>query len=199
MYQSDVLREALLHIPLGKKDIGKPQRIRIKGKLSEVMNSLAHNPNLDPNTLNFLDIDKMEISLEEKKKLKQLKVLWDILNKKEPVNPKQFGKDLEAIIEELRREAEDLKADDEAFETDDEYKHKMRDAEKLTNALLCVDLNANDVNPSSRRQIEKSIKDIMNDLAHDKSFNPDKATEKEIKKMDLSPDEIEELLKLKHI
>jgi hypothetical protein len=39
----------------------------------------------------------------------------------------------------------------------------------------------------------------MADIAHDPKINPDTLTEKELKAKGLSPDEISELLKLKHI
>jgi len=39
----------------------------------------------------------------------------------------------------------------------------------------------------------------MADLAHDKKINPETVTEQQLKDKHLSPEEIDEILKLKHI
>jgi len=75
----------------------------------------------------------------------------------------------------------------------------MHDADELRDALLEIDLSQINIGDISRKKIERSVRDVIKDLAHDKNIDPDKVTEAELKKMNLSPDEIDEILKLKVI
>jgi len=75
----------------------------------------------------------------------------------------------------------------------------MHDADILRNTLLGIDLNQKDIPEDERHKIEKSVRDVMADIAHDKNINPTNITEESLGKKGLSDDEIRELLKLKHI
>lgn len=100
--------------------------------------------------------------------------------------------ELEDVMDEIRRSAEHSKQHHDALLGDD-YARKMYDADVLLRAqLLNIDLTKNDIDRDSRRNIEKSIRDVMADIAHDPKINPDKLTEADIKKMDLSPEEKDE-------
>jgi len=65
--------------------------------------------------------------------------------------------------------------------------------------MLGIDLTKKDIDENKRHKIEKSVRDVMAEITHKPNLNPDNITNKQIKNMDLSPEEIDELLKLKHL
>jgi len=64
---------------------------------------------------------------------------------------------------------------------------------------LTIDTTKRDIDEHQREHIEKSIRDVMAEITNKPNLNVDNLSDKQIKGMDLSPGEIDELLKLKHL
>jgi len=140
----------------------------------------------------------MNLSPEEIEELLKLKHIWNELEEDKPVNPNLIAKELENVMDDIKRSAEHSRLDKEAQEGDS-FDRKMHDADNLRDALLHIDVTKNDIDVDERKKLERSVRDVMADLAHDKKINPETVTEQQLKDKHLSPEEIDEILKLKHI
>ena len=76
--------------------------------------------------------------------------------------------------------------------------HMMYDAEKLKELEMHLPTTGK-TNADQDYEIQKSVKVIMQDLAHDKNLDPATITKKELMSMDCDPKTIDEVMKLKGI
>jgi hypothetical protein len=171
MHDADKLRGEVLHLDLGLKDVGVDQRKEIEKSVRDVMKDLAHDPTINPLTVTEKDLRKKGLSPDEISELLKLKHIYIELESDKPVDPKLLGAELEDVMEDIRKSAEHTKADNEAHKGDD-YTRKMHDADKLRDEVLHIDITKKDLGVDERAHIEKSVRDIMADIAHDAKINP---------------------------
>jgi hypothetical protein len=198
MHDADKLRDEVLHIDITKKDLGADQRAHIEKSVRDIMAGIGHDANINPETITEKGLKAKGLSRDEINELLKLKHIYIELESDGPVDPKLLAVELEDVMFDIRKSAEQSRVDKEAHNGDD-YTIKMHDADILRDEVLHLDVGLKDIPLGQREGIEKSVRDVMADIAHDPKINPLTVTEEGLKARGLSPDEISELLKLKHI
>jgi hypothetical protein len=198
MHDADILRDEVLHLDVDLKDLPLGQREHIEKSVRDVMADIADDPKINPLTVTEKELKAKGLSPDEISELLKLKHIYKELDSDKPIDVRLLAAELDDVIDDIRKSAEHTKADKEAHDADD-FTRKMHDADKLVDEMIDINLNLPDISLTQREHIEKSVRDVMADIAHDPTINPLTVTEEGLKARGLSPDEISELLKLKHI
>jgi len=195
MHDADVLRDELLHLNLNLPNVPKDEREKIEKSVRDVMQDIVHDPKIHPENMTDDEIKHLHLSPEEIDELLKLKHIMNKLEDDKPLNPNQLANELDVVIDEIRKDADQSRIDDN--KEADSFDRLMNDANKLRDAMLDINLSESDIPDSGRKQMENTIAGVMGDIAHNPNINPATITEKQLKKMDLTQEEIDEILKLK--
>jgi len=168
------------------------------GKFNEAARFLANDPDFKLEKVTINDIDKLKIPAQRKTELKKLKKLYDLLSSPKSVEPKAITKPLQSLIEVIREDAEEDKADNIALEGT-LFDKLMHAAEKLRDAFLQIDTSEPDIPKALRQLVKEKISDAMVPLSNSSDINPDKLTIKDIEKLNVDYDNKQILKKLKKL
>jgi hypothetical protein len=197
MHDAEKLNDLELHLPITGKT-NADQDYEIQRSVRDIMQDLAHDKNLNPETMNKKDLMRMDLDPKTIDELMKLKHIYIETKDGAPVDAAHIRSELEDVKNEIVADAEHKRAEDDILKTPDSYVHKMHDAEKLKDLEVHLP-QAGLTTADQDYEIQRSCRDIMRDLAGDPDLNPEKVTKKDLWEMNLDPTVIDEILKLKHI
>jgi hypothetical protein len=197
MHDAEKLKELELHLPTSGLTT-KAQDIEIQRSVRDIIGDLAGDSNIDPSKMTKKGLREKGLDPKTIDELMKLKVIYQEVDKGKAVDVKHIKQELDEVIAEIEKDAEHKRAEEDILKNADEFTHKMYDAEKLKELELHLPIIGK-TNADQDYEIQKSVRDIMQDLAHDKNLNPETMSKKDLMRMDLDPKTIDELMKLKGI
>jgi len=159
-----------------------------------IMRNIAHDDTLDPHNVTKAKLKAIGLTPEQIDEVLKLQHIYEELEDNKPVDTKQLVKELEDVAKEIKDSAEQSRL--ENIEKDDkDFENKMNGVSKLGSLLSVIDHRGNDnkLFSTEKDKIKKSIRNVMIDISHKNNIDPSKVTRKDLEKMNLSPDEIDEI------
>jgi len=187
----DLLRAAVLALPVKKKKLSKGERNAVNEKLSEAVKCLTGDKDIDVATCDPEDYEenpRLQIEVTE------AQIIVKDINKGQK-SPKDLAELIEDLITEISK---DVEAERENLNTRlmDGIERKLHFAEILKDELDHIQTQKKDIRGPQRKQISTSCEGVIEDIVDDEDFCDEDVTAKRLKKKKVTPDEKEECLML---
>merc|ERR1712160_66783 len=149
----------------GDKPLTKDQRNEIKHEIEHIIEDMCSDKNIDITKLT----DK---KLEEMDKIHSLREIYDDVNKNKPVDKKALADKIEHVEEEFRIEHKSKQGSKRSILSDrgeaEQIIHECEDLEAIMDKLP----EHGETTDKQNKQIQKSLRDLIQDLVHDDHLDP---------------------------
>jgi hypothetical protein len=174
------------------------QDYEIQRSVRHIMGDLAGDSTIDPKNITKQNLQAKGLDPERIAEIMKLKNIWSEVEGGGPVDVAHLREELDEVIGEIEKDAEVARIDEDVRGNGDEYTKMMHDAGKLKGLELVLP-SGGVTNADQDYEIQKSVRDIMKDLAGDQELDPENMTKKGLRQKGLDPTTIDELMKLKVI
>jgi len=176
----------------------KDQDQDIKDTVLKMMRDLADDQNLSPKTITRQTLRLKKLDPQTIDEIMKLKNIYLEVEAGKPVDIKHIREELDEVIHELDEDVEEKKSQREIIQSKDHEEHLIHDSHIIRDLESHLPMTGMTTEKQDY-EIKYEVTEIMRDLASDQSLNPEKVSKYSLKKMDLSPKTINEIMKLKQI
>ena len=176
------------------KPMTQHQRDTLAKSVRDVIGEIAHDKRIKPETMTVELLRERGLTDDEIEEMMKLKHIYDELETNKKLDNKKLIDELNQVVDQMVVSAEHSKM--EALE--DSYDIKLHDAADLKDLANQVGVNRV-LGSELRGEIKRSARDIIRDITHDPKLNPEQVTKAKLLEMGLTPQQIDEVLKLKGI
>merc|ERR1712183_284284 len=158
------------------------QNKQIQKSIRDIMQDLAHDPNLDPHNIDYDELRKEGISEHAIEELKKLEHIYDEVDQGKHADISHIKSELESVIDEIEHEA-----------------HKKEDIQKHMEVIERDLQGDKPLTKAQKTEIKDELEHIIQDICSDKNIHVKDLTDKKLKSMGLTQEEIDKIKSLRDI
>ena len=175
------------------------QAYAVEYQIDELIKDLAHNQNIDPNTVSRRTLRKLGIDEKTIDEIMELQHIHDQIEAGEPIDIKELKEELNHVVDEIKQDVRHDKAvKAEIKKLDHEVEVKLHGLEKLRSDRDLLPDHGK-LTQKQDDQLCEDIEDIIQDLIGNKNIDLSTITIEQLQAMHLDPTTIDEIMRLKHI
>lgn len=203
LFDANLLREIVLDIPYPGQKISKAQKTQIQDSLHQTIANMIGNNNVDLKSLTpeFLQAN-LTLSDQKISEILELKSIHDSLTSTRKstkgTDNQNISDRIHKVMSELRTNATEQKLASKVLEGGDSLHHEHHDANLLRNLMLDLP-NQKSLNPDQKENLQKSLRNIISDLAHDETLHLSDINESSLRAKGISDKQISEIFQLKNL
>jgi hypothetical protein len=171
IFDADILRNIVLDIPERGHKITQEQRDNIAKSVRDVMGGITGDFKIDPLTVTVSAMKKLGLTEHEIQEMLKLRHIYDEVEGPGEIDNKKLTDELKEVMDEIRNSAEASRHEKDILEKGDSADHREHDADILRDMVLDMPVDG-PLGVDQKIKLEKSIRDIIGDIAHDPKIDP---------------------------